>query len=156
MTRANGLGQRGARDTLGGISPIPGYGAHVWYPGNIGREVRGRRLITGHLPFPPLAGARLGEPPIFTLPCRRASPRPRLTPLRPSKSLSIDQRPADASGGSLMCIHPLNFRGCIGRPFYVLTNPVYATENELATYALHHTKAVRCTARQPTTLPFKG
>ena len=27
-----------------------------------------------------------------------------------------------------MCIHPLNFRGCIGRPFYVLTNPVYATK----------------------------
>ena len=26
-----------------------------------------------------------------------------------------------------MCIHPSNFRGCIGRPFYVLTNPVYAT-----------------------------
>ena len=25
-----------------------------------------------------------------------------------------------------MCIHPSNFRGCIGRPFYVLTNPVYA------------------------------
>jgi len=52
VTRANGLGQRGARDTLGGISPIPGYGARVWYPGNIGREVRGRRLITGAPPLP--------------------------------------------------------------------------------------------------------
>ena len=34
-----------------------------------------------------------------------------------------------------MCIHPLNFRGCIGRPFYVLTNPVYA--NTLSRLSAH-------------------